>query len=376
MITTLDDYPIHQTAQPVAVPSTSDRNFYDRFWFNGFVGDGSLYFSVAMGFYPNRRVMDAGFSVLVDGRQYCLHVSGDLPVDRANTTLGPVKVQTIIPMRRHRVIISAPERGFEAELAFEAGTGTHEEDRQILTDGVQLSMDVTRMSQFGSWSGWIKVKGKRIELDPQVTNGTRDRSWGIRPCGENGGRPHGWASQFYFGWSQTFWKDFILHGVMFADRKGDIVIGSGGTIPRVPKGDEPVFARDTGEIAATPVSYDFHYQPNSRRLRKATLRFRRPGGEIWEAQYEPLVSFAMAGVGYFHPTWGHGCWKGDDAIDDETWVVSDMDITQPHLFHVQQVCKVTLNGDQRSVGILEHTAFGPHDPSGFKEFADTWKPPA
>lgn len=64
MITTLDDYPIHQTSQPLAVPATSDRNFYDRFWFCGFVGDGSLYFSVAMGFYPNRGVLDGGFSVV------------------------------------------------------------------------------------------------------------------------------------------------------------------------------------------------------------------------------------------------------------------------------------------------------------------------
>lgn len=51
-----------------------------------------------------------------------------------------------------------------------------------------------------------------------------------------------------------------------------------------------------------------------------------------------------------------------------------MGITQAHLFHVQQVCKVTLNGKERSVGILEHAAFDPHDPSGFKEFGDTWKP--
>ena len=100
MITTLDDYPIHQTAQPVAVPATSDRNFYDRFWFSGFIGDGSLYFAVAMGFYPNRRVQDGAFSVLVDGHQYSLHISGDLPLDRARTEIGPLKIDTIIPMTR------------------------------------------------------------------------------------------------------------------------------------------------------------------------------------------------------------------------------------------------------------------------------------
>ena len=36
MLTKGDEYPIHQTAEPVAYSGT-DRNFYDRFFFNGFV---------------------------------------------------------------------------------------------------------------------------------------------------------------------------------------------------------------------------------------------------------------------------------------------------------------------------------------------------
>ena len=82
----------------------------------------------------------------------------------------------------------------------------------------------------------------------------------------------------------------------------------------------------------------------------------------------------MAGLGYFHPTWGHGVWKGKYAIEDETWKLDELDITQPHLIHVQQICKVTLNGQQRSCGILEHAAYGPHEPSGFKELLDGYAP--
>jgi len=169
-----------------------------------------------MGFYPNRHVMDGAFSVVVDGYQHSLHVSGALPLDRSQTRLGPLRIDTVVPMRRHRLIVSDPQRGFEADLTLEAGTGTHEEARQILTDGVQTAMDVTRLDQFGSWSGWIVVKGKRIDVDPRVTNGTRDRSWGVRPCGESEGRPHLWAAQFYIAWSQTFWRDFVQQGSFFA----------------------------------------------------------------------------------------------------------------------------------------------------------------
>lgn len=376
MITTLDDYAIHQSSLPLAIPATSDRNFYDRFWFSGFVGDGSLYFSAAMGFYPNRGVHDGGFSVLVDGHQYCLHLSDNLPLDRAQTSLGPLRIETVIPMRRHRVIVDEPERGFEADLTFEAGTGTHEEARQIFVDGVHTSMDVTRMSQFGSWSGWIVVKGKRFEIDPAVTNGTRDRSWGVRPCGESEGRPSRWASQFYFGWSQTFWDDFVLHGVFFVNANGTITDRSGARVPRVPPGDEPVFARDTGEVVATPTAYQFDYIPGTRRLKHATCRFETHAGEVFEVDYEPIIAFQMAGLGYTHPQWGHGCYKGAFTIDDETWKLAELDLSEPHLFHVQQVCKVTLNGAQTGCGILEHAAFGPHAPSGFKDRIDVYREPA
>ena len=375
MITTFDDYPIHQTSLPIAVPATSDRNAYDRFWFNGFVGDGSLYFSAAMGFYPNRHVLDGGFSVLIDGHQHSLHISGAAPVDRSRTEIGPLRIETIIPMRRHRVVVDDRPRGFEADIIFEAGTGAHEEARQILTDGVQTSTDVTRLSQFGSWSGWIAIKGKRIEIDPRVTNGTRDRSWGVRPCGEGEGRPHRWATQLYFGWSQTFWEDCVLHGVFFVDEKGQMLLSSGATLARIPPGDEPVFARDTGEIEARPCGYKFDYMPGTRRIKHAMMAYRRRSGELLEVDYEPLVYFQMAGLGYAHPSWGHGCWKGDYAIGDETWKLDELDSTQPHLFHVQQVCTVTLNGSQKGCGILEHAAFGPHEPSGFKDRYDVYQPP-
>ena len=36
MLTRFDDYPVHQTPEPVAHPSTGDRNFYDRYFFNGY----------------------------------------------------------------------------------------------------------------------------------------------------------------------------------------------------------------------------------------------------------------------------------------------------------------------------------------------------
>ena len=43
MLTRFDDYAIHQTPEPVAHPASSDRNVYDRYWFNGYTDDGEFF---------------------------------------------------------------------------------------------------------------------------------------------------------------------------------------------------------------------------------------------------------------------------------------------------------------------------------------------
>ena len=73
MLTSFDDYFIHQTPHPVTVPSTSDRHAYDRYWFNGYTSDGSLFFGIGAARYPNLGVQDCGFSVIHDGVQHCFH---------------------------------------------------------------------------------------------------------------------------------------------------------------------------------------------------------------------------------------------------------------------------------------------------------------
>ena len=74
MLTKADDYPIHQTAEPIAYAGT-DRNFYDRYFFNGYTPDGSVFFAAALGVYPALNVMDGAFCVVVDGVQHNLRLS-------------------------------------------------------------------------------------------------------------------------------------------------------------------------------------------------------------------------------------------------------------------------------------------------------------
>src|SRR5687768_14350394 len=74
MLTSGDDYPIHQLPEPVAY-AAGERNFYDRYFFNGYERDSSVFFAAALGVYPQLGVMDAAFSVIVDGVQRNLRAS-------------------------------------------------------------------------------------------------------------------------------------------------------------------------------------------------------------------------------------------------------------------------------------------------------------
>ena len=118
MITSGDDYPIHQTPEPVQQVFTSDRNFYDRFFFNGYWRDGEPYFSVAMGIYPNVGIIDAAISVIADGTQHCVRASRILGPDRLDTRVGPISVEIVRPTRTSRIRVDHPE--IKADLRFEA----------------------------------------------------------------------------------------------------------------------------------------------------------------------------------------------------------------------------------------------------------------
>src|ERR1700712_1834115 len=101
MLNRLDDYLVHQTAEPLAHPATSDRNHYDRFWFNGYVASGEWYFGVALGLYPHRGVLDGAFSVVRQGgAQRCFFASRRAPAERTDQSIGPLRIETVEPMRR------------------------------------------------------------------------------------------------------------------------------------------------------------------------------------------------------------------------------------------------------------------------------------
>ena len=107
MLTAGDEYPIHQTPEPIAF-SGSDRNFYDRFFFNGYSADGETFFAAAMGIYPHLNIIDAAVSILRDGKQHSVFFSRPLNMERMNTYVLRFSVEVVEPLKRPTYVFIRP----------------------------------------------------------------------------------------------------------------------------------------------------------------------------------------------------------------------------------------------------------------------------
>ena len=371
MITKLDDYPMHQTPEPVAHPASGDPNVYDRYFFNGYTRDGELIFAVAMGLYPNRRVMDAAVSVVRAGRQHVLRASRLAPLERTELRVGPIALAIEQPMNRLRLSIEENEHGISGDLTFHARSAPLEEPRfsQRSPSG-RITVDLTRFAQFGSWSGELTVDGERIELDALRVLGVRDRSWGVRGVGApTPDIPSEGEAQFYWLWAPLNFDDHCTHLGRNEYADGRAWHANGVIAPVLDSAGGPGGELERMEESAAHVMWE----SGTRRAASAELSMTSTAGEEHRITLEPLLHFQMSGIGYGHRTWGHGRWVDELAVTGESWAVSEIDPMHPGNIHIQSLVRATLengSGTHLGIGVLEQLVIGPHEPSGFREMLD------
>ncbi|MCK5881310.1 MAG: hypothetical protein KAG18_05485 [Sinobacterium sp.] len=370
MITKLDDYPIHQTAEPIKQTASSDRFTYDRFWYNGFSKDGSFYFGVGLGRYPNLGIQDCGFSLVIDGKQYAFHGSRREPNEPTDLTIGPFELQVLEPLGKHRLVIAPNETGIECDLTFTPRTGAIEEKRQTLRNERHLVMDATRFDQFGCWEGSIKYDGKELIVNKETALGIKDRSWGIRPVGAayEGGAPSNSFQPVHFMWLPIHWENRCTLAGWFEDETGfqwhtDQAISTVFDKPETSETDNTVTYWDG------KVGFKLELEKGTRRATSGSFRMNDKSGESLEVTIEPLLLFRMKGLGYLHSEWGHGKWQGELAISGESWNCDEVDPLSLDNIHIQQVV-IVRHGDEVGYGVLEQLHIGPHKNIGFEDWFD------
>jgi hypothetical protein len=360
MLTPADEYLIHQTPYTVDSVFTSDRNFYDRYYFGAYDRDGSTYMAVGMGLYPNLGVMDAAIAIVHDGKERAIRTSRLLGHDRMDTRVGPISVEIVQPMRRARLKVAKNKWGIAADLVFEARSLPVEEPHFFRRSGNVVTMDYTRMTQHGTWTGKLSLDGRVFDLSIPWW-GTRDHSWGVRGVGgrDPRGAPPTQAPQFFWNWSPCNFDDLCTLFTVSEYSNGTRWHESGVT--------QTPYPNATATEAA--IDHDLVFRKGTRHLESATLHLRPKGGEELEVLVKPMYNFLTKGIGYGDPKWGHGMYVGPDEVEGVEWDLAKEDPMDPTNIHVQHVSQVTA-GKRKGVGLYEVLALGPVEKYGLTNLMD------
>jgi hypothetical protein len=361
MLSKADDYPIHQRPEPIAFAG-SDRNFYDRYFFNAQAPDGSGFVAGALGVYPHLNVMDAAVCWMAGGVQRSVFASRLLGMERMDTHVGPIAVAVQEPLQRLRLTLAETD-GLALDLVF---TGRHppiEEPRFTWRQGPRTLMDATRMTQNVTVDGWASLDGARLSVSGW--RGTRDRSWGVRPVGApdaQGPAPPA-PPQFFWLWAPMNFEQHCLyfhtndHGDGTPWNRSAVLVDlTSGARTKI----------EAPEIRLT-------HRPGTRQALTAGIEGRLDGGRL-QVTLAPEQPFHMHGIGYGHPRFGHGLWRGPLDVATERFDSGAADASIPLNAHVQAPVAAEMHlpdgSRHRGRGVLEQLAIGPHAPSGFRELYD------
>jgi hypothetical protein len=348
-----DDYPIHQTPDPVAFAGT-DRNFYDRYFFNGYAPDGSSFFAAAFGIYPHLDVADAHFCIVRDGVQHCLHASRRLAMERMELSCGPIRIEVVEPLQSLRVIVEG--EGIDADITFTGRAFPIAEPRFTWRVGPRTVMDYTRLTQNGHYTGWVEVDGVREAL-AAGSMGTRDRSWGVRPIGAADPQFAGRAvPQFFWQWTPVNLpaRSLFFHLNAHAD----------GTPWNTRAVIAPDGAAADGFIESHTPQMETQLAPGTRWPDTSTLAVDEESFSL-----TPVARFQMRGLGYTSPRWGHGLDHGLLEVEREDIVLAEIDPARPDNLHVQMLCQVEGPGGEAGMGVFEQLAIGDYAPLGLQGLA-------
>jgi len=366
VLSPLDDYPIHQISEPIRHVGTSDRNFYDRYYFNIHGADGvhgtedELFAVIGVGQYPNLSVADAFVSVLWGDDHRVVRSSRTLGADRMDASVGPIRVEVLEGLRRVRVVVEPNEHGIELDAVYDGFSEALLESRHFDRQFSRVTFDSTRFAQLGSWTGTLKVGGREQQLTADRWWGSRDRSWGIRPVGEAeppGIRATESGSGFFWIYAPARFADHALVTIVQERPDGERILQDAHRAFPAGSGRAP-------EWLGRP-EHQLRFAPGTRKVTGATLSYFGPHGkQTAEVEVETLLAFPLLlGTGYgLEPDWKHGMYQGDLVVQGQQ--IPPADTSYMNWGLTEYAARFTSNGEV-GYGMFECAVMGPHEQYGF-----------
>jgi hypothetical protein len=363
----MDEYLAHQTSDTFDYVFTSDRNFYDRYYFNMHNSSDDFFMVAGMGQYPNLGVTDAFVAISHGSNQYVVRASRALGHDRLDTSVGPFRIEVIEGLQSLRLRCDENEWGLSFDVRFDGSVPALEEPRSFTRNRSRVMMDVSRYAQVGTYTGTVEVAGQRYEVTPDTWKGARDRSWGVRPVGER--EPPGIGIEdivqkkhgFYHNWI-PLQLDRGMFKVMYdADYAGNVRVEEASFIPAL---GEPGEIQEFG----TP-EIEIEYLSGTREMKSARTTLRSEDGEdILITSLPQRTVYLAAGTGYLpSEDWGHGFYKGQSVVEGMTFDMSTQEKRSQYAVLNETLCRFELSTGEISYGMHENMCIGIYQPHGFDE---------
>ena len=366
-LSAMDEYLAHQTPETFDQVYTSDRNFYDRYYFNLHPKSGELFVVFSMGQYPNLGTTDAFVCIVYKGTQRVVRCSRELGADRMDTGVGPFRVEVVEPLKKMRISCDDNEHGVAFDLVFEGTAPAVEEPRTVMRKYARITMDTSRYTQMGRWRGQITVAGDTIEVDPDDYLGVRDHSWGVRPVGER--EPMGIQINeymekygFFHMWAPMQFEDFQLKVFIEENADGERLVQECVRIDSDARGG-----------AVTELGTPRHcikYRSGTRELESAELAFEDENGETITVSATALTcAYLAAGTGYYpNEEWVHGQYHGPFKLEYREFDVSTEEARNALGPLYETIVRFELSTGEVTWGMFENLSIGHHDPYGFDSF--------
>jgi hypothetical protein len=147
MLSTFDDYPLHQVISPLRVVGTTDRNFYDRYYFNMHNCSDEIVMVAGLGCYPNRGVVDGFVAVRHQGTHHVARASRTLGAERADTSVGPISIEVVEGLKTLQLRCEPDSGEIALDLTWTGAIPAHPEPRHSMVRDGRTVMDMCRFIQ-------------------------------------------------------------------------------------------------------------------------------------------------------------------------------------------------------------------------------------